>query len=294
MADFMSEEVKKKVYTAAKMPSYTAQTDAVNSVYDRALEAQLRALQGSYDTSRAALEKERPAIARDYQAAGNETAAQSERAKQAWGEYAAASGLNSGAGGQAELARSVKLQGDLADIRRSEAEANTALDNEILKLQLEYEGAVAKARADGDYARAAALLAEYQRAEQSRISAANSQADEEYRAYTAGRSAASEEAKNRAKYGDFSGYAALGYSDEAIAGMSSVWAMQNPLLAYNLGRISANEYYRYTGKYPAGYGYRGGRRTTPATAETQPDNAGTAGTGARSAGGEGRSYMAVM
>lgn len=81
----------------------------------------------------------------------------------------------------------------------------------------------------------------------------------ENQAYNRGRAAWQDDfnigldmADTLAKSGDFSGYAAL-YGDDAANGMQRVWNIQNPDIAYQSGRISADEYRNMTGKYPAGY-----------------------------------------
>ena len=60
-------------------------------------------------------------------------------------------------------------------------------------------------------------------------------------------------AATMASAGDFSGYAALGYSDSEIAYLQNVWARQNPALAYSMGKIGVEDYYKLTGSYPPGY-----------------------------------------
>lgn len=268
-------------YSAATLPSYQAQEQRVNDAYNAARSAQLAALKSAYDANTAALENTRAQIEPHYQQGRNMTAAESERARQAFNEYAAASGLNSGAGGQAELARNSVLQGNLNALNTAEANAKAELDNQLAQLKVQYQNDIAAAIARGEYERAAALMREYQTAEQSRVAVAQAQSDENYRAWGANygvgrdtiaderynnelaRSAAEQEAATRAKYGDFSGYSALGYDDAAIANMTAVWNMQNPLLAYNTGRIGASEYHRLTGRYPAGYGGSGSGGANP-------------------------------
>ena len=56
------------------------------------------------------------------------------------------------------------------------------------------------------------------------------------------RSRLEQQAATLAKYGDFSGYAALGYTQDQIDAMQKVWGAQNPKL-----------YYERTGKYPSSY-----------------------------------------
>ena len=59
-------------------------------------------------------------------------------------------------------------------------------------------------------------------------------------------------AQTLAAYGDFSGFAQMFGKDRAAA-MQKVWNAGNFDLAYNSGKISAEEYRAMTGQYPAGY-----------------------------------------
>ena len=96
--------------------------------------------------------------------------------------------------------------------------------------QQQYQTEITTALRAGDYQRAQALLSEYNNG------------------YTRDLNTA----KNLAAYGDFSGYAGL-YGQETAASMAALWKAQNPELAYNTGRMSAEEYKAITGKYPKGY-----------------------------------------
>lgn len=56
-----------------------------------------------------------------------------------------------------------------------------------------------------------------------------------------------QQATQLAQYGDFSGFAAL-YGEDVARQMERTWLLNNPALAYTLGKISADEYFRMTGK----------------------------------------------
>ena len=98
-------------------------------------------------------------------------------------------------------------------------------------LETQYKSAVAQAIAENDYNRAKALMDEY--------------GNQENRDATM--------AKILAGYGDFSGYAKL-YGDDVANNMAQYWISQNPKLAYDMGRISAEDYARLTGKSSGGSG----------------------------------------
>lgn len=253
-------------YNASNLPSYRAQKDAVNSAYDTATQAQLAALKGAYDNNLSTLENQIPQIQATYQDQKNAVGAQSEMQKAAFNEYAAASGLNSGAGGQAELSRQNTLQGNLATLGKAQAQAETDTNNRIAQLKTQYQNDVASAIAQGEYSKAAALLDEYRTAEQSMVNVAQAQANENYRAYGAAYGQRQDDLANQqqraamlAQYGDFSTYGQLGYTPDQIASMEQIWLMQNPLLAYNMGKISQADYYKYAGITGGGYdGYNPG------------------------------------
>ena len=172
-------------YTAARLKTYRPQTDAVNRAYDAARAVQLAELKSAYEKNSAELEAQRTEIPEVYQDQRNLAAAQSEVSGRDFREYAAASGLNSGTGGQAELARANQLQGDLSALSRQETAERRDLEERISQLRIQYQNEVAAAVARGEYERAAALLEEYRRAEESAVSAARAQADEDYRAWEA-------------------------------------------------------------------------------------------------------------
>lgn len=137
----------------------------VNDLYKGIEESKLAELHSSYYNSLAELDAEKKQIPETYQAVRNQTTGTSSQEKQNFSEYAAGNGLNSGAGGQADLARSVTLQGNLNLLNQEEA--NTLADIELQRKQLtnEYHSAIAAAKADGDYELANALYQEKVRAE---------------------------------------------------------------------------------------------------------------------------------
>lgn len=101
-----------------------------------------------------------------YQNARNQAAGASELAARNFAEYAAASGLNSGAGGQAELARNVALQNNLNDINSAEADVYADLELQLANAETEYNNAIAQAEASNDFALAESLYQEKIRVQQ--------------------------------------------------------------------------------------------------------------------------------
>jgi hypothetical protein len=233
-----------KDYTAQTLPAYQAQTDRVNSAYDAKQASDVAALQSAYDASLLDANSTLAKIPAAYQAQANAAAATSAQNRAAFNEYAASSGLNSGAGGQAQLAMNNALQNNLTAIRTNQANAVSDAELALAKLKSQYQDSIAAAQKENDYEKAAALLSEYQAAAQSAVSVAAEQANEYYRAYQsqlANRQYGAEwdrtsdetdyeralaQAQTLAQYGDFSGYQALGYTDDKIAAMRAYWRSQ--------------------------------------------------------------------
>ncbi len=120
----------------------------------------LAELQAAYDKNVAALERTGQAIPDQYQAERNQSAGESEQAKRSFAQYAAANGLNNGTAGQAELARSIALQGDLNTLNGAEADALADLELQRANAEIEYNNAIAQAEATGDYQLASDLYQE--------------------------------------------------------------------------------------------------------------------------------------
>lgn len=221
------------------LPTYQPNTGQVNTMYDAALEAQKAALKSAYDSSKFEAEQAMEKISPLYQTQRNQTAANAERERMMFNEYAAASGLNSGTGGQAVLALSNQKQNDLNELYLGEANALTEAQNQITKLEIEYQNAIAEAVANNEYERAAALLQEFQMQAQSVVDTAKNQAS--LNLQTAGQNLdaknseydrLADNAATLAKFGDFSGYLALGYSSDQVEQMKAVWKAANPDIAW--------------------------------------------------------------
>ena len=236
-----------------RLPSYEAQIDAANKLYDAAMQKHLASLQSAYDNSKMELEAYKEKLPEIYQAQANTLSANAEKEKANFNEMAAYQGMNTGVASQAKLALSNEAQAAMTDVRVAEANAMKDAEHEISALYVNYQNAITEAVANNEYERAAALLEEYQKAAESVVETAYRQAlldlqakDQAFSqqlalqelqqsttdsAYRKNR----ENAETLAKYGDFSGYKALGYSDSAIAQMLAVWKLANPDLAYAIG-----------------------------------------------------------
>ena len=213
-----------------KKYSTSGQGKAVNDLYDAKRQSQLTQLESAYQASRAEAEAARDKLPGQYQQQANDLSAQYERNRRNFNLQAENSGLNTGAASQAALAQNSAYQRDMGALRTAQADAMTEADRGIAELERQYQANVSSAIADNDYQRAQALLNEYNNG------------------YTRDLNTA----KTLAAYGDFSGYAGL-YGQETANSMAALWKAQNPELAYNTGRMTAEEYKAVTGKYPSGY-----------------------------------------
>lgn len=213
-----------------KKYSTTGQGQAINDMYDAKKQSQLTQLESAYQASKSEAEAARDKLPGQYQQQANDLSAQYERNRRNFNIQAAGAGLNSGTASQAALAQNSAYQRDMGALRTAQADAMTEADRGIAELERQYQANVSSAIADNDYQRAQALLNEYNNG------------------YTRDLNTA----KTLAAYGDFSGYAGL-YGQDTANNMAALWKAQNPDLAYNTGRMSAEEYKAITGKYPAGY-----------------------------------------
>lgn len=111
-------------------------------------EQALAELKSAYEKNTSALDEQAAAIPQQYEAARNDVAAQNAIARKNFNEQAAATGMNTGTAGQAELARSSAYQSALAGLHASQQNAQQALERDKLSLQAQYENAIAAAKAE--------------------------------------------------------------------------------------------------------------------------------------------------
>lgn len=215
-------------------------TKQINDMYDAQKASTMAELEGAYNQNLSKAQAAKEQINPTYQKSANDVSAAYGRTRQNNNQMAAANGLNTGAASQQAVSQSNAYMNALGQVRTAQANALNAADRGMADMEAQYKMQVAQALANNDYQRAAALF------------------DESQNQYARSQ----DRAKILAGYGDFSGYAGL-YGQEAADQMTSIWNTQNPDLAYQLGRISGDEYYNITGKYPIGYtpaggGYSGG------------------------------------
>lgn len=141
-------------------PGYGDFSAYIEEMNRAAQEAALAELRSAYEKNLSGLDRTKQSIAPTYQAARNQAAGQAELQKRQFAEYAAANGLNSGAGGQAQLAMNNALQGSLSNLSTQEASSLADLELQRSQTESDYNNAIAKAKADGNYQLAAQLYQE--------------------------------------------------------------------------------------------------------------------------------------
>ena len=219
----------------ASLDNYnTGRVNQINQMYDSQRDAALGQLESAHNRTMSDAQASYDKITPKFQESRNAVGAEYERQRRNNNLQAQANGLNTGANSQMQLAASSVYQQNQAGLQKAENEALNEANRQMTTMKEQYEADVADAIAKNDAQRAAALLNEY-----------GQQYDR-----------MQNEAKQLAAYGDFSLYAQL-YGQEAANGMQRAWDLQNPQLAYTLGRITADEYFRMTGKYPSGYAVPG-------------------------------------
>ena len=232
-------------YEARELASYRAQEDAVNRLYEARQRAQIQALRDAYDQNMLTYQAAREDIAPVFEAQRNATAAESEKQRAAFNEYAAARGLNSGAGGQAELARGNVLAGNLNALNTEQARQETEIDRSIAALKAQYQNQIAQAKADNDYQRLADLLTEYRTQEQSLVNTSANQADEDYKAWAAQYNA------YRDSVGDKQYAEQFNYQKERDAVSDNQWERQFALSKARSSGSSGGSYSGASGGYTA-------------------------------------------
>lgn len=228
----------------------------VSGMYDAQTNAGLSSLKSTYEQNLSDAQAARGNIDVAYRSNANNLGAQYERMRRNNNIQAAANGLNTGTASQMQLAQSGAYQRDYGNLMgqygRDVAESERGMAN----LKATYQNAIQKAQADGDYKRMAALLDDY-----------NTQYN-----------VAMQQAQLLAGYGDFSGFSQIpGYNESQVNNMRQTWIAQNPLLAYNTGAITADQYYKMTGQYApgmapaAGGGSFGGRGRRSSSSSSSPN-----------------------
>lgn len=148
---------------------YTAEdhSDYINEIYAAAERQALSALEGAYREQLAAYDSEAAALPGLYREAKNQSAASAAVTQQSMNERFTASGLNSGAQGQAALALGIASQGELAGLDAERASRLADIEVQRAQTKQQYQNAVAQAIAQNEIERANALYQEAVRVDNS-------------------------------------------------------------------------------------------------------------------------------
>jgi hypothetical protein len=231
------------------LPEAKDQSESINKIYDAQQKAKTDALKAAYDQNMADYDAQAAKIPQTYNEARRQVSTQADISRANLNEQLAGSGINVGAGSQLALSQQNSRNAAMGKVSSAEADALSDLEAQRQKVKAAYQNAVAQAISENDAARAKALYAEAQRVDNSIVNTAVKQLSVDTTLAENDRSRLEQQAATLAKYGDFSGYAALGYSQDQIDAMQKVWGAQNPKL-----------YYERTGAYPASYTASNGRR----------------------------------
>ena len=224
------------------LPEAKDQSESINKIYDAQQKAKTDALKAAYDQNMADYDAQAAKIPQTYNEARRQVSTQAGISRANLNEQMAGSGINVGAGSQLALSQQNSRNAAMGKVSSAEADAMSALEAQRQKVKTAYQNAVAQAISENDAARAKALYTEAQRVDNSIVNTAVKQLSVDTTLAENDRSRLEQQAATLAKYGDFSGYAALGYSQDQIDAMQKVWGAQNPKL-----------YYERTGNYPASY-----------------------------------------
>lgn len=224
------------------LPEAKDQSESINKIYDAQQKAKTDALKAAYDQNMADYDAQAAKIPQTYNEARRQVSTQADISRANLNEQMAGSGINVGAGSQLALSQQNSRNAAMGKVSSAEADALSDLEAQRQKVKAAYQNAVAQAISENDAARAKALYTEAQRVDNSIVNTAVKQLSVDTTLAENERSRLEQQAATLAKYGDFSGYAALGYSQDQIDAMQKVWGAQNPKL-----------YYERTGRYPASY-----------------------------------------
>ena len=231
--------------SSVQLPGATDHSDWLREIYDMQREATMRELEDRYNAAVAELEHSGAKIPGYYQEAVRQTAGQNEIERRAMNEQFAASGLNTGTAGQAALSQNIASQGEIAALRQAEANALSEIEFSRAQMMAEYQAAVRDAILSNNIAKAEALYNEALRLDQAAVQNAMNQAQLDYQARMEELAMLEARAEMLASIGDFSGYAALGYSAEEIAALEAAWQRENAVTSGG----------GYTGGGGGNYGY---------------------------------------
>lgn len=192
-----------------KTPTPNSQEDYIRQMYEANLAANKSQLESDYNQNLSDLGAEESKLGQIYYEQMRQAQAESDRNRQAFQEYANARGLNSGTGGQAELAQQNQLSSNLNTLRQSEAEKRAEVERQRVLLGQQYQNAIQKAQAENDLAKAKALYEEAVRVDEAISAASQADADRAMQIFSMLNNIALSAAGTYASRGDMSLYQKL-------------------------------------------------------------------------------------
>ena len=192
-----------------KTPTPNSQEDYIRQMYEANLAANKSQLESDYNQNLSDLGAEESKLGQIYYEQMRQAQAESDRNRQAFQEYANARGLNSGTGGQAELAQQNQLSSNLNTLRQSEAEKRAEVERQRVLLGRQYQNAIQKAQAENDLAKAKALYEEAVRVDEAISAASKADADRAMQIFSMLNNTALSAAGTYASRGDMSLYQKL-------------------------------------------------------------------------------------
>lgn len=192
-----------------KTPTPNSQEDYIRQMYEANLSANKSQLESDYNQNLSDLGAEESKLGRIYYEQMRQAQAESDRNRQAFQEYANARGLNSGTGGQAELAQQNQLSSNLNTLRQSEAEKRAEVERQRVLLGQQYQNAIQKAQSENDLAKAKALYEEAVRVDEAISAASKADADRAMQIFSMLNNTALSAAGTYASRGDMSLYQKL-------------------------------------------------------------------------------------
>lgn len=154
-----------------KTASAADQSDYIRQMHEQQLAANKAQLESDYNQNLSSLDSEASKIGSNYYEQRRQTQANADRAQANYNEMANASGLNSGTGSQAQLARSNQLQSDLTTLGNAEAQNRAEIERQRTLLGQQYQNAIQKAQAENNMELAQKLYQEAVRVDESIIDA---------------------------------------------------------------------------------------------------------------------------
>lgn len=192
-----------------KTPTPNSQEDYIRQMYEANLAANKSQLESDYNQNLSDLGAEESKLGQIYYEQMRQAQAESDRNRQAFQEYANARGLNSGTGGQAELAQQNQLSSNLNTLRQSEAEKRAEVERQRVLLGQQYQNAIQKAQAENDLTKAKALYEEAVRVDEAISAASQADADRAMQIFSMLNNTALSAAGTYASRGDMSLYQKL-------------------------------------------------------------------------------------